>query len=262
MINRLEQKFKELRKNNKKALIAFITAGYPDLTVTEKLVLEFARVGVDVVELGVPFSDPLADGPVIQESSQEALKKNVNLGDIFKLVERIRKKVNIPICLMTYYNPVFCFGEEKFAKAADLSGVDGAIIPDLPPDEGKSFLKTANKHNLDVICFISPTTSEKRMKYISRVSKGFIYYVSLTGVTGLRQRLPVGLKDALRRIKKVTDKPVCVGFGVSNLKQAKEICRIADGVIVGSAIITKIKENIGRPDLVEKVSAFVKGMKV
>lgn len=260
--NRIEKKFKELRAGKKKALIVFITAGYPSLNITEKLILEFSEIGVDIVELGVPFSDPLADGPVIQESSQEALKKNVHLADILNLARKVRKKVNIPICLMTYYNPIFCFGEEKFAKAAYSCGVDGVIIPDLPPDEGRSFIKIANSYKLDVVCFISPTTSEKRMKYISSVSKGFIYYVSLTGVTGPRQKLPSGIKDSLKKIKNITKKPVCVGFGVSNASQIKEIYRSADGVIIGSAIVKKIKDNIGKAHLVKKVSAFVSGLKV
>lgn len=259
-MNRIEQKFIQLRKEKKKAFIVFITAGYPDLAVTEKLILEFSKIGVDIIELGVPFSDPLADGPIIQESSQEALKRNTHLDDIMRLVARVRKKTDIPICLMTYYNPVFCFGEEKFATAAYSCGVDGVIIPDLPPDEGRSFIRVAGRYKLDVICFISPTTSEKRTKYISSVSKGFIYYISLTGVTGPRQKLPLGLKDNIRKIKKITKKPVCVGFGVSDASQVIEICRFSDGVIVGSAIVKKIKDNIGRADLVKKVSNFVRGL--
>lgn len=262
MMNRIEKRFKELRAANKKAFVAFITAGYPDLNVTEKLVLEFNKNGVDIVELGVPFSDPLADGPIIQESSQEALRKNVHLVDILNLVKKIRIKTNIPICLMTYYNPIFCFGEEKFVKSARSSGVDGVIIPDLPPDEGRTFIKLSNKYGLDVVCFISPTTSLERMKYISGVSKGFIYYVSLTGVTGPRQKLPADLKKTLAKIKNITAKPVCVGFGVSSVSQVRQIYKFADGVIVGSAIVKKIKDNIGRADLVKKAGGFVKSLKV
>jgi tryptophan synthase alpha chain len=259
-MNRIDKKFRELKSRHKKAFIAFITAGYPNLSVAEKLILEFAKIGVDIIELGVPFSDPLADGPVIQESSQEALKKNTHLIDILNLVRRVRKVVDIPICLMTYYNPIFCFGEERFCERAKKCGVDGVIVPDLPPEEGRSFIKCANKSGIDVICFLSPTSSLERIKFISKVSKGFIYYVSLTGVTGMRKNLPQDLINNVAEIKKYTHKPVCVGFGVSNPLQVKQISKFADGVIVGSAIVKKIKENIGRPDLIKRVSNFVKSL--
>lgn len=260
-MNRIERKFKTLKRKNKKAFIVFITAGYPNLATTKKLILEFVNRGVDIIELGVPFSDPMADGVIIQEASQSALKNKVNLKSILSLVKDVRKFSDIPIALMTYYNPIFCFGEERFAKIASHCGVDGVIIPDLPPEEGKSLIRLANKNKLDLICFISPTTSRERIKHISAISKGFIYYVSLTGVTGPRQALPPDLKDHLKIIKKLTRKPVCVGFGVSGRRQVKQIYKIADGVIVGSAIIKKIKENIGKPDLVKKVSNFILSLK-
>jgi tryptophan synthase alpha chain len=256
-MNRIEKKFKELKKQNKKAFITFITAGYPTLKITKKLLFEFSRIGIDIVELGVSFSDPLADGPIIQESSQAALENNVHLIDILNLVKKVRQFLLMPICLMTYYNPIFCFGEEKFLKLASAFGVDGVIIPDLPPEEGRAFIKLANKYKLDVICFISPTTSQERIKYISGIAKGFIYYVSLTGVTGPRQLLPIELIDNLKAIKKITEKPICVGFGISGPKQVKQIYKSADGAIVGSAIVKKIKENIGKPDLIKRVSNFV-----
>lgn len=260
-MNRINSQFRQLQKNKKKAFITFITAGYPNLGITKKLIFEFAKIGVDIIELGVPFSDPMADGPIIQEASQAALKNKVNLNHILNLVKEARRYTNIPICLMSYYNPIFCFGEEKFARAASICGVDGVIIPDLPPEEAKSFIKLTNKYNLDLICFISPTTSAKRIKYIAALSKGFIYYVSLTGVTGPRQRLPADLTKRLKAIKKITAKPLCVGFGVSKQRQVKQIYKIADGVIVGSAIVKKIKDNIDRPDLVKRVVGFVKNLR-
>jgi len=260
-MNRIEKKFKVLKKNKDKAFIAFITAGYPNLNTTEKLILEFSRIGVDIIELGVPFSDPMADGPVIQEASQAALNKNTHLIDILKLVEKVRKVTQIPICLMTYYNPIFVFGEKNFVQTAYSCGVDGVIVPDLPPEEGKSLIKLAQKNKVDIICFISPTTSRERMKYIASVTKGFIYYVSLTGVTGIRQSLPSDLISNLKTIKKLTSKPLCVGFGVSSPKQIKDIEKFADGVIVGSAIVRSIKENIGKKDLVKRVSSFVSNLK-
>jgi len=258
---RIEAKFKDLKAKKKKAFIAFITAGYPSLAVTEKLILEFSRSGVDIVELGVPFSDPMADGPVIQESSFEALKKKTNLYDILKSVKKIRKSTQMPICLMTYYNPIFIFGEEKFVKVARSCGVDGVIVPDLPPEEGKSLIRLCNKYGLDNICFIAPTTAASRMKRIAGIARGFIYYVSLTGVTGARRALPQDVVKNLSIIKCLTSKPVCVGFGVSTGAQVKQMMKIADGVIVGSAIVKKIKQNLGRPDLVKRVGNFVRSLK-
>ena len=260
-MNRIEVKFKELSINKRKAFIAFITAGYPDLSTTEKLVLGFSKIGVDVIELGVPFSDPMADGPVIQEASQESLKKGTRLIDILNLVRRVRKSTQLPICLMTYYNPVFSFGEEKFARTAACFGVDGLIIPDLPPDEGFEFIKICNKYELDVISFIAPTTSGARMNYISKVARGFIYYVSLTGVTGARHILPKDLVANVKAVKKISKKPVCVGFGVSDRYQVAQINKVADGAIVGSAIVKCIKENIEKPDLVKRVVNFVLKLK-
>jgi len=236
-MNRIDRKFRELRRTRKKAFIAFITAGYPNLSVTRKLILEFAKRGVDIIELGVPFSDPLADGPIIQESSQKSLERNTHLTDILRLVEGVRKVVDIPLCLMTYFNPVFCFGEKKFVDQASSCGVDGLILPDLTPEEGMSFGRYARKKELNIIYFLSPTSTSKRMKFISGISRGFIYYVSLTG------------------------KPVCVGFGVSSPEQVRQIQKIADGVIVGSAIIQKIKQYIQDPHLVQKVSQFVSYLK-
>ena len=260
-MNRIEKKFKALKGQGKKAFIAFITAGYPDLSITEKLILEFDKRGVDVIELGVPFSDPMADGPIIQEASQEALKKKTHLVDILNLVRKVRKITDIPICLMTYYNPIFCFGEDSFVKKAVQAGVDGVIVPDLPPEEGKSLARFANKNKLDVICFLSPTTSRERIRSVSSIARGFIYYVSLTGVTGPRQALPADLLNNLKTIRKITRKPLCVGFGVSSRDQIKAIYKIADGVIVGSAIVNKIRENIGKPGLVKSVGNFVRQLK-
>lgn len=260
-MNRIEKKFKTLKKSGNKAFIAFITAGYPSLSATEKLVQEFDRIGVSIVELGVPFTDPMADGPVIQEASEASLKKKTRLKDILALVKRLRKSVEIPICLMTYYNPVFCFGEDRFIEQAVSCGVDGVIIPDLPPEEAGNFLKQAAKKGLDLICFLSPTSSAKRIKLISRLSRGFVYYVSLTGTTGARASLAQDLGARLKEIKKYSAKPVCVGFGVSNSAQVKAVSKICDGVIVGSAIVRQIKENAKRPDLAKRVGAFVSRLK-
>jgi tryptophan synthase alpha chain len=260
-MNRIESKFRELKKNNKKAFIAFITAGFPNLKVTEELIKGFDRIGVDIVEIGVPFTDPMADGPVIQEASKFALSRGLHLSDILDMTRRVRPKVKIPICLMTYSNPVFSFPEDKFIVRAKDSGVDGLIIPDLPVDEASVFERKMRKAKLDLISFIAPTTSRERAEKISSRARGFIYYVSLTGVTGARAKLPGDLKKQLKALKKITAKPVCVGFGVSPADQVKEIYAVADGVIVGSAIVRKIKENISSPSLIRRVCGFVSSLK-
>jgi len=260
-MNRIDLKFRELKKKNKKAFVAFITAGYPDLATTARLILELEKAGADIIELGIPFSDPMADGPVIQEASMQALKKKTDLNSIFKMVKSVRPKTEIPLCFMTYYNPVFSYGIADFARQAAACGVDGVIIPDLPPEEGQELIKAARRTGLATVFFISPTTAENRMRRICGSSQGFIYYVCLTGVTGARRELPQDLAGHLKKIRSFTKKPVCVGFGVSTAGQVKQVQSQADGVIVGSAIIKKIKENAGKKDLVSKVGRFVRNLK-
>ncbi|UCB57667.1 MAG: tryptophan synthase subunit alpha [Candidatus Omnitrophota bacterium] len=255
-MNRIDKKFKELRRQKKKALISFITCGDPNLTTTYQLALEFDRGGTDILELGVPFSDPLADGPVIQAASGRALKNKVNLASVFGLVKRVREKSEMPIALLTYYNIIYRFGIKNFVKQARLAGVDGVIVPDLPVEEARELIKEARKGKLATIFLLAPTTEAKRIRQICSASSGFIYYVSLTGTTGVRKTLPEELKRRLRQIKRITAKPVCVGFGISSPQQAAEAAAVADGVIVGSAIIKVIERNLGHKDLVSKVAEF------
>ena len=257
MLNRIEKKFKDLQRRKKKAFIAFITCGEPDLKTTKDLVIQFERAGVDIVELGVPFSDPLADGVTIQESSQRALKKGVTLKKIFQTVSSIRKFSQIPIALMSYYNPIFHFGEKEFIIQAKRLGVDGLIIPDLPPEEAEILLREAKAKHLSTIFFLSPTTTKSRLKKIVQASTGFIYYVSLTGVTGIRKNLSDDIIPNVRLAKRYTPKPICVGFGISNPNQIKSVSSIADGVIVGSAIIKEIVKNDRKKDLVNNVVGYV-----
>lgn len=257
-MNRIDQKFIELRNQKKKAFIAFITAGDPNLRVTEELVLAFEQSGVDIVELGVPFSDPMADGPTIQASSERALKKHVNLHQILTTVQKIRQKSQIPIALMTYYNPIFHFGEERFMEYCARVGVDGVIIPDLPPEEAKSLMTFAKRKKISTVFFLAPTTRAHRMKKIINAATGFIYYVSLTGVTGAKKEISSSVLKHIALAKKMTKKPICVGFGVSTAEQVKIFGRVADGVIVGSAIVCEIYKNAGKRDLVDRVAKFVK----
>ncbi|HLD69920.1 MAG TPA: tryptophan synthase subunit alpha [Candidatus Omnitrophota bacterium] len=260
MNNRIDLKFQNLRRQGKKAFIAFITAGDPSLKTTEELVLAFEKNGVDIVEIGMPFSDPLADGPTIQESYQRSLKKHTTLAAILKTIQNIRRRSQIPIALMTSYNPIFHFGEEKFVARAQEAGIDGVIIPDLPPEEAQKLIKAARRINFSTIFFISPTTTPERAKKVIAASTGFIYYVSLTGVTGSRKSISPDLKKNILAVKRLTNKPVCAGFGISTSQQVREVCAIADGVIVGSAIVRKIAENAGKKDLVKKIADFVKGL--
>jgi len=256
-MNRINKKFKELKKLKKKAFVTYITAGDPNLAVTKNLVLALDKAGVDIIELGIPFSDPMADGPTIQQASQRALKHKTNIDNILKLVKSVRSVSQVPLVFMTYYNPVYRYGVKRFVKKAKNTGVDGVIIPDLPPEEADEIIKVGNQADFLPIFLLTPTSSADRVKLIAKKSRGFIYYVSLTGVTGVKDRLPNGLISDVKKIKRISKKPVCVGFGVSNTRQVRIISRVADGVIIGSAIIKIIEENIGKKDLTKKVYNFV-----
>jgi len=255
-MNRIKRTFHDLRKSKSKAFIVYITAGYPSMSLTEKLVLQLEESGADIIELGVPFSDPMADGLTIQKSSERALKAGTTLKKILKSVKNIRRKSQIPIVLMSYLNPIYHYGVKRFVRDAVRSGVDGVIMPDLPPEESGEFEKAAEGDDFCIIFLASPTSTAGRIKNIAKHSKGFIYYVSLTGVTGARNALPSHISRNIKSIKRITGKPVCVGFGVSNEKQARNIARIADGVIIGSALINVIKKHEGKKTLSRAVGRF------
>jgi tryptophan synthase alpha chain len=254
-MSRIARAFKKL-KNKRAAFIPFVVAGDPNLKTTEGLVLKMAECGADIIELGVPFSDPVADGPTIQTASQRALKNGVDLKDIFRMAEKV-KGISTPLVIMTYFNPVFQYGLRSFAEDCHRHGIDGVIIPDLPPEQAGPWIREAKPLNLDTIFLVAPTSSLDRVKLASRYSRGFLYYVSITGVTGTRRKLPEELEQSVRRIRKYSQKPVAVGFGISTPEQVKEVSRIADGVIVGSAIVKMIEENLKHPDLVNRVGSFV-----
>ncbi len=260
-MNRIDKKFKDLRKQNKKAFIIYICAGDPDLAITERLVIELDRVGVDIVELGVPFSDPLADGPTIQKASQRALKNRINLTKIFLLVKSLRKRTEFPLVLMTYYNPVYNYGVKRFVRDAKSTGVDGVIVPDLSPEEAGELISASKAYRFDTVFLAAPTSTKERIRLIAQKSKGFIYYVSLTGVTGARKRLPAQIREHIREIKRITDKPVCVGFGVSTPQQVRQLSAFCDGVIIGSAIINRLERYLSdRKSIPRKVAAFTKDL--
>jgi tryptophan synthase alpha chain len=240
--SRIEKTFKRLKKEGKKAFIPYVMAGDPSLERTKEIVLLFEECGADIVELGVPFSDPLADGPTIQRASERALKNGVTLRKVISHVKDLRQTTRIPIVLMTYYNPVFKYGEENFIKDSKDAGVDGVIIPDLPPDEAEDFIKQSRKAVLDSIFLLAPTSTEDRIKKVTKASSGFIYYVSITGITGANLLLDGSMEVLISKIRKYTDKPIAVGFGVSTPMEASAVARVSDGVIVGSAIVKRLHE--------------------
>jgi len=239
------------------ALIAYITVGYPSIEATLKVVPLLVGNGCDIVELGIPFSDPLADGATIQKASFYALKNGVTPQLCLEVAKQLRQKVNIPIVFMTYFNPVFSYGIEKFCGACAGYGVDGLIIPDLPPEEGTELEDITQKQNLDLIYLLAPTNTDERIRLVAERSRGFIYLVSVTGVTGARDNLPSDLTAFVARVRKVATQPLCVGFGISTPEQAKQVSRIADGVIVGSRIIQLMEAE----DEFTSVSNFIKELR-
>jgi len=230
-------------KPDYKALIAYITVGYPNIEATQKIVAALADNGCDIIELGIPFSDPLADGATIQKASHQALQQGTTPELCLEVAQKLRQKIITPLVFMTYYNPVFNFGLEAFCQSCAEVGVSGLIIPDLPPEEGAELEVITRKHSLDLIYLLAPTSTEERIAMVTERSRGFIYLVSLTGVTGTRQTLPPELENFVKRVRQKTKQPLCVGFGVSNPEQASRIARIADGVIVGSRLIQLIEED-------------------
>ena len=222
----------------------YLCAGDPNPELTSKLLLTLEEAGADLIELGVPFSDPIADGPTIQRASERALTHRISLQQIMEMVATLRTQTDIPIALMSYYNPIFRMGEDAFCKAALDAGVDGIIVPDLPPEQAEPLLEIAPNYNLATIFLAAPTSPPERMQLIASVSTGFIYCVSVTGVTGARAMLSDEIAPMITELRKHTDKPVSVGFGVSTPDQATQIAQIADGVIVGSAIVNVIEDNM------------------
>ncbi len=259
---RIKEKFENLKKKGEKALIPFIMAGDPDLETTERLVLEMEKRGADIIELGLPFSDPLADGPVIQQSSQRSLEKGTRTPHVFELVKRLREKTDIPLVILTYYNPVFSYGQEIFIKEAAQAGVDGLVMPDLPLEERDELEETARETGLDLICFLAPTSSRDRINKTAQRARGFIYCVSLTGVTGVREEFSPSAENLIKDIRKHTSLPLALGFGISTPRQAGKAARYADGVIVGSALM-KIIDKYGENGdlLVQEVGEFVASLK-
>ena len=261
MRSKLDHAFSQLRQRGEKALIAYVMAGDPSLQETEQLVVELEQAGADIIELGVPFSDPIADGPVIQQAAERALRSGTSLQAILEMVTRIRARTQIPLVLMAYYNNIHAFGYERFCKEAAQAGVDGLILPDMPPDEAGPLKGPAAAAGIPLIFLLAPTSTEARRAFVSRQSQGFVYYVSLTGITGAKLLNLADVGKNVEKIRKVTSLPVAVGFGVATPEDAAKVAAIADGVIVGSAIVKQIAAHREAPDMVKQVAEFVRSLK-
>jgi tryptophan synthase alpha chain len=245
--SRISKRFAELRKGGELGIIAYITAGDPTLDATHKFVLALAHAGADVIELGVPFSDPLADGPTIQRASERALKSGASLAGVLDLVRRIRQSSQVPLVLFSYYNPILQMGLEKFAVLAAQAGADGVLATDLTPEESEDYRRILHAHNLDTIFLAAPTSSDERLQKISAATSGFLYIISRTGVTGVRDSLPDELPTLLRRARQFTDLPIAVGFGISLPGHVSVLGGLADAAVIGSALVSEI-ENASTPD--------------
>lgn len=230
-------------KKKTKALIGYITVGYPDIEATPRIASVLADNGCDIIELGIPFSDPLADGAMIQKASFQSLQRGNTPELCFQVAEKIHNACSVPLAFMTYYNPVFNFGLEAFCEHCVKAGISGLIVPDLPPEEGRDLERVTRSHDLDLIYLLAPTSTEERMISVTRKSRGFVYLVSLTGVTGARDNLPPDLENFVRNVRRITGKPLCVGFGIATPEQASRVAEVADGVIIGSRLIQLIEED-------------------
>ncbi len=260
-MNRIDATFKRLRAEEKKAFIPYVAAGDPDMNTTGKILLALSEAGADIIEMGIPFSDPLADGPTIQKAVQRSLKAGCTVRKVMKMVKTIRRRIETPLVFMTYYNIVLNYGVSRFVRDAKNIGADGIIVPDLPMEEADELGREARKNDFCMILLTAPTTPAQRFKKIAAASSGFVYYVSLTGVTGARKTFSGETKNNVKKVKRLTSKPVCVGFGISGARQAHDMALLSDGVIVGSAIIGIIEKNLSdKKKMVRDIGRFARSI--
>ena len=257
-MNRIEAKFAELRRAGQKAFVPFITAGDPDLETTLRLVIELERSGADLIELGIPFSDPMADGPVIQRASERALERGVSARDCIALVRRVREESEVPILLFSYFNPLLALGLEKLPDRLRAAGVDGVLVTDLAPEEAAHFIESMRAADIATVFLVAPTSTDERINLVTRVSTGFVYAVSRAGVTGARQSLSEAAAALVQRVKRFTDLPVAVGFGISTPEQVNEVWQTADAAVVGSRIVAEIERLAGDPAIIEKTGLLAR----
>jgi tryptophan synthase alpha chain len=266
-MTRIATKFEELKATGRKAFIPYITAGDPDLATTERLLLALAEAGADVIELGVPFSDPMADGPVIQRASERALKNPagpIGVAEVLPMVERFRQHSEVPIVLFTYFNPLMQFAKQNVGEKLKAAGVDGVLVTDLIPEEAASFVAEMRAAHLDTIFLVAPTSTDERIKLIADYSSGFVYVVARTGVTGVRENISLTISDLVARVRRHTSLPVAVGFGISTPVHVREVWGYADAAAVGSRLVLEIENNLGSaqlPNLVDRVAQLARELK-
>lgn len=260
-MNRIERRFSEIRSRGEKALVCFLTAGDPDFETTAGLARRISQSGADIVELGVPFSDPLADGPSIQASSLRALRAGATVRGVFDCVKAIRHDCDAPLVLMTYYNPVHKYGVERFASHAASAGADGVILTDLPPEEAGDWKKAADEAGLATVFLLAPTSTKDRVERAAKMASGFVYLVSRTGVTGARDEVPAEIRELAAVVREVSDLPVVVGFGISRPEHVAFVTEFADGAVVGSALVNVIAGSANPAEAVERAGEFVEGLK-
>ena len=259
-MGRIEEVFNNLKQHGRKGFIPFITAGDPDLASTEEILIELANAGATVIELGVPFSDPMADGPVIQRASERALKNSFGLDELLDMVARARKHIETPIILFSYFNPLLQFGVKRLAKAAQNAGIDGVLVTDLTPEESGDFEAELRANNLDMIFLVAPTSTDERLKLVAQHASGFVYAVSRAGVTGTREAVSAEAEKLVTRMREFTSLPIAVGFGISNVEQVKDVHRYADAVVVGSAIVAEMERLSNATDLAQQIGEFTRAL--
>ncbi len=257
-MSRIGEAFDQLRREGRGGLIPFITAGDPDLSATYELLIELARAGATIIELGVPFTDPVADGPVIQRASERALRRRLSLGEILNTVAEAQKKIDVPVVLFSYFNPLLQFGVERLSGEAKRAGVDGVIVTDLVPEEAAEFSAALKAHHLEMIFLVAPTSTNTRLRMVAERAGGFIYAVSRAGVTGARREMSAEAEKLVARVRRVSDLPVAVGFGISNAEQVAETWRYADAAVVGSAIVAEVERLAGAADTAQRVGEFTR----
>ena len=256
-MGRIADVFDGLKQQGHKGLIPYITAGDPDLATTEQLLIALSRAGATLIELGVPFSDPMADGPVIQRASERALQHSFGLQDILDAAARARTQIDTPIILFSYYNPLLQFGLRRLARSVKDAGVDGVLVTDLTPEESGEFEAELRAHDLDMIFLVAPTSTDERLRLVAEHASGFIYAVSRAGVTGTRKTVSAEAEKLVERVRKFSSLPVAVGFGISNAAQVEDVHRYADAAVVGSAIVAEMERSASAPDLVERIGSFM-----
>ncbi|MFO7295567.1 MAG: tryptophan synthase subunit alpha [Caldicoprobacter sp.] len=259
-MNRIDMVFNDLREKGSKALITYITAGDPNLGATADLIIEMEKAGADIIELGIPYSDPLADGPVIQRASARALNNGIKIADIMNMVRSVRQATQIPLIYLVYYNSVFKYGIDRFVKEAHDVGIDGIIIPDLPLEERGEVFDITKQYGIHLIPLVAPTSHQRIPKIVENAG-GFVYCVSTTGVTGERDEIQTNIKDYMEEVSRYTDMPKAIGFGISNPDMASQLKDYCDGIIIGSAIVSLIEKAASRDEMLDSVYRFIRGVK-